>query len=79
MSRMGSEKTQDHYPVLRLVNLYLGHLSEYSYDDAPPYVAVCHTWRARLFSPTIPFVQTAGGRAILIVVEIFSKSFPLMD
>lgn len=75
MSRMGSENTLDH-PVLRLVNLYSGHMSEYIYDDAPPYVAVSHTWRARLFSPTIPFIETAGGRAILIVVR---KYFPSLS
>lgn len=76
MSRMGSENTPDHDPVLRLVNLYSGHMSEYNYDDAPPYVAVSHTWRARLFPPTIPFNQTAGGRAILIVVR---KYFPSLS
>lgn len=73
MSRMRSENTT---PVLRLVNLYSGHLSEHSYDDAPPYVAVSHTWRAELFPPTTPFVQTAGGRAVLVAVQ---KYFPSLS
>lgn len=76
MSRTGLDNTPVHCPILRLVNLYLGHISEYSYDDAPPYVAVSHTWRARLFPPAIPFVQTAGGRAILIAVR---KNFPSLS
>lgn len=70
---MGSENTQDHDPVLRLVNLYSGHISEYSYDDAPPHIAV-YTWRARLFSPAISFVQTAGGRATLIALRKYLPS-----
>lgn len=73
---MDSDKTPDHYPVLRLVNLYSGHISEYSYGDAPPYLAVSHTWRARLFPTKIPFIQSAGGRAILIVAR---KYFPSLS
>lgn len=73
MSRMGSENTTEHATVLRLVNLYSGHLSEHNYDDAPPYVAVSHTWRANLFPRTTPFVQTSGRRAVLVVVQ---KYFP---
>ena len=73
MSRIGSEDTTDHAPMLRLVNLYSGHLSEHSYDDAPPYIAISHRWRADLFPPTTPFIQTAGGRAVLVVVQ---KYFP---
>lgn len=73
---MDSDNTPEHYPVFRLVNLYSGHISEYTYGDAPPYLAVSHTWRARLFPPTIPFVQSAGGRAILIVVR---KYFPSLS
>lgn len=76
MSRMGSDNISDHSPVLRLVDLYSGHLSEHSYDDAPPYVAVSYTWRAKLFSPTTPFVRTMGGRAMLVVVQ---KYFPSLS
>lgn len=76
MSRMGSDNITDHAPVLSLVNVYSGHLSEQNFHDAPPYVAVSHTWRAELFPPTTPFIQTAGGRAVLVVVQ---KYFPSLS